>query len=143
MRNVQAWRLVRLKCTAFLMSIPSTPVPWSCRHSLRLHIYVYLVQTLYNNLLIYVCSVNLQSFADQWCSGKKLCSKNVYEIVGYSKPCPLELSSYLEAAFICVPGNLMYNSSNFIKYLFCYICKVLQMLGVQGCLDVSSMSMSW
>ncbi len=52
------------------------------------------------------CSVNLQSFADGKCSGKTQCEFFVTELVRHPtiRPCPLELASYLETAYICIPG---------------------------------------
>ena len=48
----------------------------------------------------------LQSFADKQCSGKTNCQFKVSDIVHNSIiPCPLELSSYLEAAFGCIDGK--------------------------------------
>ena len=50
-------------------------------------------------------NVNFHSFTDKRCSGKQECGVKVYELVDHSKPCPLELSSYMEASFVCVSGN--------------------------------------
>ena len=51
--------------------------------------------------------VNLQSFADQRCSGRSQCEFHVIDLVKSEiRPCPLELSSYLEGSHICIPGDL-------------------------------------
>ena len=47
----------------------------------------------------------LQSFADTECSGKINCEYKVRDLVDIAQPCPLELSSYHEASFICVSGK--------------------------------------
>ncbi len=53
--------------------------------------------------------VSLQSFADDHCSGKTSCKMalHISELVEKNiKPCPLELSSYLEASYICIPSKI-------------------------------------
>ena len=47
----------------------------------------------------------LQSFADKMCSGKSTCTIRVHELIPNFKPCPIELSSYMETSFICQSGN--------------------------------------
>ena len=53
----------------------------------------------------------LQSFADSKCSGKQSCQLDVYDIAksvaksGIEPPCPLELSSYLQAGHSCLEGT--------------------------------------
>ncbi len=49
--------------------------------------------------------VYLQSFADGRCSGIGTCKIKVHELVEHAQPCPLELSSYLSASYICIPGK--------------------------------------
>ena len=48
----------------------------------------------------------LQSFADAECSGKVNCQYKVRDLVDVAQPCPLELSSYHEASFKCLSGNI-------------------------------------
>lgn len=45
------------------------------------------------------------SHTDSKCSGRPSCEIDVMILIKHSKPCPLELSSYLEASFNCVNGN--------------------------------------
>ncbi len=48
----------------------------------------------------------LQSFADPLCSAKSVCQFRVNDLMhSYYQPCPLELSSYLEASYICIPSK--------------------------------------
>ncbi len=48
---------------------------------------------------------SLHSFADLKCSGQMRCHLDVYQIVKSGiRPCPLELSSYLQAQSTCVQG---------------------------------------
>ena len=64
--------------------------------------------------------MNLQSFADGHCSGKTSCEivLTISDLVKKNiRPCPLELSSYLEASFICIPGILQVK--NTITFIFC------------------------
>ena len=59
------------------------------------------------NLKIIKFNGDLYSFADKECSGKPSCQFHVTELVRRNiKPCPLELSSYLEASQICVPSKV-------------------------------------
>ena len=91
----------------------------------------WLVHIKYINLLIDISNcVNFQSFADKRCSGKEKCYLKVHELVEHFQPCPLELSSYLSAAHICIHGN------NLQKDLFIFvICKALLTKSVQGKLN--------
>ena len=58
----------------------------------------------------------LQSFADMKCSGRSNCEIKVSDMVHKSRPCPLELSSYLEASFHCLAGNIVgLNYVNLVK----------------------------
>ena len=50
---------------------------------------------------------SLQSFADVKCSSRSNCEIKVSDMVHKSRPCPLELSSYLEASFQCLAGNIV------------------------------------
>ena len=45
------------------------------------------------------------SLGDTKCSGQPKCEVDVHELIKYSRPCPVELSSYLEASFTCVSGE--------------------------------------
>ncbi len=50
--------------------------------------------------------VFLQSFADKICSGTKSCELQVSRLLNTEiHPCPLELSSYLEASYTCLDGT--------------------------------------
>ena len=48
---------------------------------------------------------SLLSYADKKCSGTVSCEINVFELLPKFKPCPVELSSYLEASFTCLRGK--------------------------------------
>ncbi len=75
-------------------------VPGNCLHIMKPHLFVYLV--LKSIFIVFY----LQSFADKHCSGHLRCQFQVYSIVQNGiAPCPLELSSYLEASHICLPGT--------------------------------------
>ena len=49
------------------------------------------------------------SYADMKCSGRPNCHIDVMLLIKHSKPCPLELSSYLEASFTCINGKTIFN----------------------------------
>ncbi len=71
------------------------------------------MSTWYNSLyyfvylLIIIYFLNLYSFADQSCSGRVSCDLDVHDFIKLFHPCPRELSSYLEASYICIPGKLI------------------------------------
>ena len=45
-------------------------------------------------------------FTDKQCSGLTACNFQVNDMVHYGvRPCPLELSSYMEASYHCQPSN--------------------------------------
>ena len=60
--------------------------------------------------------MNLHSFADHQCSGTSSCEVVVFELIGLYHPCPRELSSYLEASYICLPGTLLLPNSTIIHF---------------------------
>ena len=62
------------------------------------------------------------------------CELDVHELIKYSRPCPLELSSYLEASFTCVHGNITAN--------IYFLLKALQMRNVRESLHAKSKSMN-
>ena len=72
-------------------------------------------------------NVNLHSFADNRCSGTSGCHIKVHEFLEKFYPCPRELSSYLEASYLCLPGNASLVFHYLSKYLTMWICTVLQM----------------
>ena len=64
------------------------------------------VQSKFTHKLIFNTFVNLQSFADTLCSGKPSCQYRATEIMRNNiQPCPLELSSYLSASYVCLTRN--------------------------------------
>ncbi len=74
--------------------------------------------------------VFLQSFADRMCSGRRSCEFRVSELMHTGvRPCPMELSSYMEAANKCVQSRDFRTAQCELKIC---ICKVLQMRFVQG-----------
>ena len=107
MENVQGRCNVTSKQATLCMTTPH--VPGNYHLILKLHLYVYLVQI---NLLIISFNlfplqilVLLYSFADQECSGTRECKIRIGELIYEASPCPRELSSYFEAAFVCLPGT--------------------------------------
>ncbi len=60
---------------------------------------------LYYQLIINLHLHFLQSFADSMCSGKQICEIRPGELVyqGF-RPCPVELMTYLKAAYECLGG---------------------------------------
>ncbi len=90
--------------------LPENILPLSPRIELlswsKLH-----MSTWYNNPCIlflidyFLFSVTLHSFADQSCSARVSCDLDVHDFIKLFHPCPRELSSYLEASYICIPGK--------------------------------------
>ena len=77
----------------------------------------------------------LQSYADGICSGRPTCVLHVSDLLKTNiKPCPLELSSYLEASYACINGKKVMSSLS--------ICKAMQMENVLESPLVSSMLVS-
>ena len=74
------------------------------------------------------------SLGDAKCSGLTDCELDVHELIKYSKPCPVELSSYLEASFTCVHGN--------IKASIYFLFKALQTRNVRESLRAKLKSMN-
>ena len=57
-----------------------------------------------------------KSFADSRCSGRESCQFRVTDIMHNNiKPCPLELSSYFEASYICIPSKQNQTFSFFLQ----------------------------
>ena len=51
------------------------------------------------------CS-DMLSILDKKCSGRSSCQFAVNSLVFETKPCPIELRSYLQARYTCLPGKL-------------------------------------
>ena len=78
----------------------------------------------------------MQSFANNACSGKESCQIRVHDLIPYFKPCPVELSSFMEASFKCLAGKtiiftginakLCFIRGYFLKYCL-QISSVMQM----------------
>ena len=56
------------------------------------------------------------SYADDLCSGKGSCEIPTRDLIVHFKPCPLELSAYLEASHSCVPGKNLTT-----RFMFFYV----------------------
>ena len=55
-------------------------------------------------------------FTDKKCSGLKSCDFQVNDMVHYGvRPCPLELSSYLEASYKCLQSNMFKTYCYFVN----------------------------
>ena len=81
---------------------------WNYRHSWRLAIDAYRVLKILIDKFIDF----LQSFVDEQCSGQIQCEFRGVNLVFHGvTPCPLELSSYLEASYRCVPGRIFNTDS--------------------------------
>ena len=77
--------------------------------------YVYFVST--------ILPLWFASFADSHCSGLRTCQFRAMEVTFHGiHPCPLELSSYLEASYSCVPSKFEISAD----ILHSLICKALQ-----------------
>lgn len=51
------------------------------------------------------CALDVLSFLDNKCSGRQQCNVYVADpFLHNKKPCGMDLASYLEAAYSCVPG---------------------------------------
>ena len=48
----------------------------------------------------------LQSFANEVCSGMQSCEIRVHDLIPYFKPCPVELSSFMETSYQCLSGKM-------------------------------------
>ena len=55
----------------------------------------------FNNIF---CS-DIIAILDKMCSGRTSCEVAVNALVFETKPCPMELRSYLQASYICIPGR--------------------------------------
>ena len=52
------------------------------------------------------CSLDVLSYVDAKCSGRRLCSFEVFEdSLRELQPCPSDISSYLEASYLCQKGK--------------------------------------
>ena len=135
----------RFTCTN--SSDTHNPAPWNCLHTWKPALLVSLVNYLAfedvgralqikKNLgfnqertcqwSLFVSISFLLSFlwslGDARCSGRRQCELDVHELIKYSRPCPVELSSYFESSFLCVPGiNLQFFHRIFF---FCFISKL-------------------
>ncbi len=67
----------------------------------------------------YFIACFFQRYADSLCSGKQSCDIATRDLIILFQPCPLELSSYLEASFICLPGKLLLaNTYTYAIYIY-------------------------
>ena len=91
-----------------LLKMEFIRVHWNYRHSWRLAIDAYRVLKILIDKFIDI----LQSFVDEQCSGQIQCEFRGVNLVFHGvTPCPLELSSYLEASYRCVPGRIFNTDS--------------------------------
>ena len=91
-----------------LLKMEFIRVHWNYRHSWRLAIDAYRVLKILIDKFIDI----LQSFVDEQCSGQIQCEFRGVNLVFHGvAPCPLELSSYLEASYRCVPGRIFNTDS--------------------------------
>ena len=88
--------------TSILLSrTESIPAPWNFPLSWKRASDVFMVKAQVSLFPLY-----LQSFVDERCSGKLQCQfRGVDPVFHGIAPCPLELSSYLQASYTCVPGT--------------------------------------
>ena len=53
------------------------------------------------------CSADVMAEFDAWCSGRRSCDVPVRDLLVVQKrPCPRDLSKYLEAKYTCIRGRL-------------------------------------
>ncbi len=112
--SAQAKWHAKYKCTAYRIRT-WIPVRWNCRRFWKSLTLVFVVWYWINCELTNEtkwgreneCSflLSIRSHADKKCSGTSACELDVMILIKHSKPCPLELSSYLEASYSCVSGN--------------------------------------
>ena len=53
------------------------------------------------------CSVDVTSYLDQRCSGREQCRFKVTDLAA-TKPCPEDLTPYLEANYSCTKGRIQH-----------------------------------
>ncbi len=59
------------------------------------------------------CAADIMHYADSQCSGKRSCKFSTAEIAIHGiRPCPEDLTSFLEASYTCLPGD---NNYHFFK----------------------------
>ncbi len=56
--------------------------------------------------VFFIFIITFPSYVDKECSGQSQCNVQVPLLVFQFTPCPRELSAYLEASYVCLPGNL-------------------------------------
>ena len=101
-----AWQLwiCKVKTLSLLFSNSSLLVPrcrwWPSAVCTNMH----LVETKVKNQTSNLYQLFL-SYADKKCSGTVSCEINIFELLPKFKPCPVELSSYLETSFTCLGGK--------------------------------------
>ena len=57
----------------------------------------------------------MQSFANKECSGKESCQIRVHDLIPHFKPCPVELSSFMETSYKCLGGKTVVFNDRFAK----------------------------
>ena len=70
------------------------------------------------------CSMDVLRYMDSICSGQRSCKINVVDLAKKGmKPCPEDVTHYLEASYKCQEGEC-YSSTNFLclkKCLYCHL----------------------
>ncbi len=98
----------------------------------RIHMYSWY-NWIFGDSLNLLCS--LQSFADHRCSGKQSCKLHISNLLMTNiKPCPLELSSYFEASYICIHGNNGNQNPLFNEFFFCLFAKFCRQEMLRSCI---------
>ena len=52
------------------------------------------------------CAIDVLEYMDAKCSGRTHCNVQIMSLTLLEQPCPEDVTSYLEASFICQPGKL-------------------------------------
>ncbi len=52
------------------------------------------------------CFADVTNYMDSTCSGRHKCDVTIRKLMDIAQPCPADLTSYLEASYDCVPGQL-------------------------------------
>ena len=55
-----------------------------------------------------MCFSDIITIVDRMCSGRTACEFAVNTLVLETEPCPMELRSYLQASYICIPGKKLW-----------------------------------
>ena len=95
---------------------------WCYMHVTRYIIYIsiYICKVLgrsYFAIDILYCR-NMLTVLDGWCSGRQSCNIDVSDLHEFRSVCIMDLPSYLQARYTCVPGKWKTASWVYLRLLF-------------------------